>query len=314
MGAGRPDLTTAALHAAARGWRLFPLTPHGKMPLRGFTDWQTHATDDPDRIAAFWPRAPYNLGVACGPSKLVVIDLDMPKPGEMPPAEAAEVGATTGEQVFRLLCERRGQLYPGDTLTVRTRRGGLHLYFAAPEGVRLSNTAGRKGNGLGWLIDTRAHGGYVVGPGSYVSLPDGSGPYEVVKDRAPAPLPAWLAEALKPAPPPSATCSDVLADVPVHRLSRYGEAALRAEAADVANAPGGQRNWTLNRAAFNLGRLVARHVLPEQIVIATLARAAEVANYRVTDREPMSPRELAAVIACGLAAGKAAPPSRRRTA
>ncbi|NUP80973.1 MAG: hypothetical protein HOV96_25850 [Nonomuraea sp.] len=45
-------------------------------------------------------------------------------------------------------------------MTVRTRRGGTHLYFPPPEGLRL----GHKG-GLGWLIDTRACGDHVVGPG-----------------------------------------------------------------------------------------------------------------------------------------------------
>ena len=229
------DTAAAALEAVRRGWRVFPLTPYGKKPLRGFTDWERHATNDPERIAAFWPRQPYNIGVACGPSGLVVIDLDRPKPGEHPPAEATKHGATCGEQVFRHLCHKHGQPYPGDTFTVRTRRGGTHLYFAAPEGVRLRNTAGSKG-GLGWLIDTRAHGGYVVGPGSYARLPDGTGPYEVVRDVPPAPLPGWLAEALAPAPPPSASAADLFSGLPAHRLSKYGEAALRAEVEQIGRA------------------------------------------------------------------------------
>ena len=58
-----------------------------------------------------------------------------------------------------------------------------------------------RGRGLGWLIDTRGHGGYVVAPGSYVDLPDGTGRYEVIYDRTPAPLPDWLC-ALLTAPPP----------------------------------------------------------------------------------------------------------------
>ena len=69
------------------------------------------------------------------------------------------------------LCERHGQPLPFETFMVRTGRGGLHLYFTAPPGVRLGNTAGELGRGLGWLIDTRGHGGYVVAPGSVVDLP-----------------------------------------------------------------------------------------------------------------------------------------------
>ncbi|MEO3853650.1 bifunctional DNA primase/polymerase [Acrocarpospora sp. B8E8] len=300
-------LTRYALAAAARGWHVFPLTPHGKMPLRGFTDWEQHATADPGRIAAFWPHAPYNIGVACGPSRLVVIDLDMPKPGEQPPAEAIKHGATCGEQVFRHLCAQHGQPYPGDTLTVRTRRGGLHLYYAAPPGRRLRNSAGKTG-GLGWLIDTRASGGYVVGPGSYVNQRDGTGPYEITRDAPPALLPGWLAEALTPKPPPSASTADLLAALPGHRLSRYGEAALRAEADRVATARRGARNRTLNTAAFNLGQLVARGALPADLVSAALQNAAEAAN---TDGDPNPPREIAAVIACGLKAGMTAPPRRK---
>ena len=34
---------------------------------------------------------------------------------------------------------------------------------------------GEDGNGLGWKVDTRGNGGYAVGPGSYVDLPDGTG-------------------------------------------------------------------------------------------------------------------------------------------
>ncbi|SPL94529.1 unnamed protein product [[Actinomadura] parvosata subsp. kistnae] len=295
-----------------RGWYIFPLTPRGKKPLRGFTDWEAHATADPDRIAAFWTHAPYNIGIACGPSNLVVIDLDIPKPGEHPPAEHARDSAACGQEVFRLLCERRGQPYPGDTLTVRTRRGGLHLYYTAPAGVRLRNTAGSKG-GLGWLIDTRAHGGYVVAAGSYVRQRDGTGPYEIIRDAPPVPLPAWLTEALAPAPPP-APCGDLLANLPGRRLSRYGETALRSEADRVASAPGGSRNYALNLAAFNLGQLVTRHVLPEQVVTAALTRAAELANHRHPELTPNSPREIAAVITSGLRAGMTAQPRRRKAA
>ena len=36
----------------------------------------------------------------------------------------------------------------------------------------------------------------MVAPGSVVDLPDGTGRYEVVYDRPPAPLPDWLAALL----------------------------------------------------------------------------------------------------------------------
>ena len=50
-------------------------------------------------------------------------------------------GITDGADVLAALCERHGQPFPSETFMVRTRRGGLHLYFTAPPGVRLGNTA-----------------------------------------------------------------------------------------------------------------------------------------------------------------------------
>ena len=207
-------LLDTALACAARGWHVFPVRPRAKKPPAfpghkaedctgtdprcrgGHTGWEPRATTDPGRIGRAWAVAPYNIGVACGPSGLIVVDLDTPKPGEVPPPEWAEPGITDGADVLAALCERHGQPFPWETFMVRTGRGGLHLYFTAPPGVRLGNTAGESGRGLGWLIDTRGHGGYVVAPGSVVDLPDGTGRYEVVYDRPPAPLPDWLAALL----------------------------------------------------------------------------------------------------------------------
>ena len=218
-GRGTAALLNAARWCAGRGWHVFPLRPGDKRPAfpdhkaedctgtdprcrGGHQGWEPRATTDPGRIGRAWARTPYNIGLACGPSGLLVIDLDTPKPGEVPPPEWALPGVTDGADVLAVLCERHGQPFPCETFMVRTRRGGLHLYFTAPPGVRLGNTSGRSGRGLGWLIDTRGHGGYVVAPGSFVDLPDGTGRYEVVYDRPPAPLPDWLAALLTARPPP----------------------------------------------------------------------------------------------------------------
>jgi Bifunctional DNA primase/polymerase, N-terminal len=74
-----PDLPLlrSALSLAERGWHGFLCVPGGKRPaLRG--SWQDHATTEPARIRAWWSRAAYNIGIACGPSGLVVIDLHVP--------------------------------------------------------------------------------------------------------------------------------------------------------------------------------------------------------------------------------------------
>ncbi|MFG1854075.1 bifunctional DNA primase/polymerase [Actinomadura geliboluensis] len=294
-----------ALACAARGWHVFPLTVGDKPPLAGFTDWEANATTDPARIRACWSRAQYNVGIACGPSGLVVIDLDVPKPGEHPPAEWDMPGVNDGADAFAVLCERQGEAFPFETFTVRTRRGGWHLYFQAPTDVRLTNTAGKSPRALGWKIDTRAHGGYVVGPGSYVDLPDGVGSYEVVHSVAPMPLPEWLTDLLKSAPVPAPALSACLRSAEVGDLDAYAQAALKAEADRVASAERGGRNRALNKAAYNLGRIVAAGVLPEDIATGALYDAASV--HFGPSRDDVRPSEAQATIRCAIEAGKRNP-------
>ena len=137
-------LLRSALALAARGWHVFPCEPGGKRPaLRG--NWQDHATTHGDRIRAWWRRPAYNIGIACGPSGLVVIDLDVPRGGRP--------GAAGADCVRRTLPRAR-RSPPTADLAVDTPSGGCHLYYAAPAG-RVRNSAGR----LGPLIDIRATAG-----------------------------------------------------------------------------------------------------------------------------------------------------------
>ncbi|MEV1002805.1 bifunctional DNA primase/polymerase [Nonomuraea sp. NPDC050202] len=266
------DLTRYALAAAARGWHVFPLAPYDKRPLPGFTAWEAHATTDTALIRHMWARGPYNIGIACGPSNLVVLDLDVPKPDEHPPAAWARPGISDGADVLASLCEEADQPLPLETFMVRTRRGGTHLYYTAPADLDLRNTAGK----LGWKIDTRARGGYVVAPGSTVTLPDGTGSYDVLHDPAPAALPPWLAAHLT-APPPASTTSAaaVLIACGGDRAVGYALAALRGEIERVLDAVPGTRNDTLNLAAFALGQLIAADLLPRALAEACLLNAAE---------------------------------------
>ncbi|MFD3979414.1 bifunctional DNA primase/polymerase [Streptomyces griseus] len=262
-------LLNAALDAAERGWHVFPLRPadkrpalHGETACSGTGDcagghrkWEQRATTDPDRIRAAWSAGAFNVGLATGPSGLVVVDLD--------PVKAKDPkGTPDGVTSLQALCERAGQTVPA-TYRTRTASGGHHLYFTTPAGVRLGNSAGR----LGKHIDTRAHGGYVVAAGSI--LPHGA--YEVVDPTAPVPLPEWLYALLAPRQPSRGL---TVAPVPV-RASRYAAAALRAETAAVAGAGEGVRNWTLVRAARALGRFIpsgdlARHEIEQALNSAGL--------------------------------------------
>lgn len=303
-------MLTAALEATYYGWHVFPLRPGTKRPARpdhdakscdgtdprcrgGHTGWEARATTDRGRIRRAWTATPFNIGIACGPSRLVVIDLDTPKPGDTPPPEWAS--ARTGADVFALLCELAGEPHPGGTWTVATPSGGTHLYFSAPvDGPELRNTQGGAG-GLGWLVDTRAAGGYVVGAGSTI---DGR-PYAVTCGEPPAPLPGWLTERLRPAPLPAQRPVDVT--VPAGRAGSYLRAAVEAELARVLESPARGHNTALYRAAVALGQLAAGGALAEADVTAWLTDVAgQVGQHS---------GETARTIASGLKAGAARPRS-----
>jgi hypothetical protein len=258
---------------AARGWYVFPLRPGDKRPA--VDRWEQRACADPERVTRYWPSARHNVGIACGPSGLVVADLDPPD----------------GIEQFGALCRDCG--YPG-TFTVRTPRGGLHLYFAAIAGRTVRNSAGR----VAPHVDIRGAGGYVVGPGSVV----GGKVYTVTNARNPSPLPRWLADLADP----SKHCPRSSSGIPPAHADRYGEVALWGETQRLLLAPQGQRNDTLNVAAFALGQLVGAGILDRAEVITTLIRAADEAGLVADD----GLRQCERTIDSGLSAGMAQPRAR----
>ncbi|WP_042365975.1 bifunctional DNA primase/polymerase [Streptacidiphilus neutrinimicus] len=285
-----PDLLAYALAAARRGWRVFPLIPGDKRPA--VSAWEQQATTDPERLARWWNRQPYGIGIACGPSGLVAVDLDTPKhPDDTPPAPWDLPGILCGADVFRLLADQHRHPIGEVTFSVRTPSAGVHLYYAHPaNGPELRNTGGT----LGWKIDTRAHGGYVVGPGS--STPGGH--YTVLSKAPIAPLPAWLAELLTPAPLPEQgpvtarlTASD--------RRGRYLRAAIDGQVKRVLDSAEDRHNIALYLSAVALGQLVAGGELTEQEVTDPLMDA----GVRVGQGEGEAGR----TIRSGLRAGKLRP-------
>ena len=233
-GADRDRLADAALAYAAHGWPVFPLRPQDKVPLigkakggRGCHD----ATTDPGQLAAWWTRWPKaNIGLAAGDA-FVVLDVD----GEEGLATLADL-----EDLNRWLA-----IGPASV----TGSGGEHLLFAA--NARVRNSVKRLGPGL----DTRAAGGYIVAPpsihpnGARYAWIEGRDPWSVPLPEAPG----WLLELLDPPRP---------AYRPFHRprrpTTRYIATDMQRELEAVVMADQGQRNQTLNRAAFKLGRLVAK--------------------------------------------------------
>ena len=269
MARANPALLRSALAAALRGWHVFPCAVGGKRPaLRG--NWQDLATTSADQIRDWWTRAPYNIGIACGPSGLIVIDLDLPRDADDEEAADGTLFPLSGADILSGLARQHGERYPGGTYIVDTPSGGCHLYFSATGAERARNSAGA----VGPHIDVRADGGYVVGAGSRV----GRRAYAARGQPTVAPLPSWLARLIRDSYGPP--------EVPAARLPTddraqgraYAMAALRAETERVAAARPGTRNDTLNRAAFSLGQLVAAGLLPPIPVITALIDAARYAG------------------------------------
>lgn len=168
------DLNLTHLHETlrtmcGRGLHVFPLAPGRKTPVttNGFKD----ATSDVTTALTRFSYGRLNIGVATGMSKLVVVDGD---------GEAGDVWLANAQDTYGI----------PPTFTVRTRSGGYHYYFQAPEGIEVKCSASKVAPG----IDIRAEGGYVVGPTSWVDA-DKKGPagwYRVIDDSPAAPLPDWL--------------------------------------------------------------------------------------------------------------------------
>ena len=151
------------------GFAVFPCGGNKKpsRPQREGGHGCKDATTDPERIAWLWQRWPGPLiGVATGASSGVsVLDVD--------PDGHPEGFLWWQDNYCRL----------PRTLTYRTRRGGLHLYFLHRDGVT---------NSQGWIadgIDTRGDGGYAI-------FWFAAG-FECVDFSPLRPWPAWLLDQLK---------------------------------------------------------------------------------------------------------------------
>ncbi|MFG2671167.1 bifunctional DNA primase/polymerase [Streptomyces sp. NPDC048445] len=275
------------LDLAGHGLFVFPLRPNDKRPA--VSQWEQRATTDPDRIARCWETGAYGVGIATGPSRLVVIDLDQAK-GDPSPAP----GILGGEDVLAALYEAHGDLYPiGTVPTARTGSGGTHLYYRAPLHGDVRNSASK----VGWKVDVRAVGGYVVAPPSTAA----GQPYTWEthpRDAMPRPLPAWLLNLASPR-------AVALPCPPMPRAVRdatgYGAAALRAELQHVLDARPGTRNDTLHRAAFSLGTLAGAGRLDPRHAIEALLAAGQAIG--------LTPAEVQATVTSGMRAGTSKPRS-----
>jgi Bifunctional DNA primase/polymerase, N-terminal len=279
----------AAAWLASRGFAVFPCGTPGpghdhpagsdpdceackaeKAPRRGWK-WKERYASDPQVVAAHWPADDPNIGIACLPSRLVVVDLDTPAHGAvMPPEWTAKGGVNEGADVLAYLAEQAGQDFPFETYTVRTGSGGWHLYFKTIPGRPIPNSAGK----VGPMVDVRGDGntngtpggGYVLGPGSVV----GGARYELIHDADPLPLPGWIADLADP-PAPAA--------VPIRAPQATAQGGVRPFSRftglldTLLNAPKGQRNNVLHWAACRAAEMVRDGHVERTAATSALAQA-----------------------------------------
>ncbi|MFB7056430.1 bifunctional DNA primase/polymerase [Streptomyces vinaceus] len=302
-----PGPLAVARWCAERKWPVHPLVPGAKIPPRNCSECRggTHevsacpclpagghchgfhaATTDPARIDAWWSEDRFGVGVACGPARLVVIDIDahdivLPTrdrllPGITIGTDVDLTGLTNGFHTLAVLAALRNGIDPSEdenTLRVRTPSGGLHVWYRATGTDWLSSAGSGRSRALAWQVDVRANGGYIIAPGTVTR----AGVYTPLGScRTPAELPHWLAEELTRTghamPPPSSggattRSSATQAGRPRSRPSdgRPGSRHLTAvleRVLDDLNACSGVPSGAgfterLNRAAYTVGGLVA---------------------------------------------------------
>lgn len=135
----------AAGYYATKGWFVFPLIPKGKVPPLGSNGFKG-AINDPEVVKRWWEDNPdANIGLACGPSGIVAIDLDIEEDG---PEYWAELVSRLGLN--------------DNTVTCLTGGWGLHLYYRMPQDIKIPSSIRKLGPG----IDVKAEGGYVILPPS----------------------------------------------------------------------------------------------------------------------------------------------------
>jgi len=134
----------AALSYAGRGWHVFPVhPPPNKRPLceHGFKD----ATTDHATIVSWWTQWPSaQVGVACGASGLVSVDLDE-KPAEWISGTASLIGVGVDPSDCNLLMGT-------------PRHGGRQLIYGADDVLIRRQLGVRPG------IDLLGDGGYTIMP------------------------------------------------------------------------------------------------------------------------------------------------------
>ncbi|MEV7125884.1 bifunctional DNA primase/polymerase [Streptomyces sp. NPDC093260] len=268
------------------------------------------ATTNPDIIRKWWEETPdANAGAHCGRSNVVGIDLDAH--GHQPPEDGVFIrgetispaGITDGLDVFAALCELRGRCLPWiehETLTVRTKSGGLQAWFRVPNGYEWRGGDSVRA-GFGWQADFKAGDQSLTLPGTVTR----KGSYRALGEaRSIAPLPAWLRTELErigrwvdPNPRPRY----IAPPAPPKDLSRYTARALERELGDLAAAQPGALHDAVRDCSYSIGQLVGAGLIDYTAAHDAITAAAAQAGVSPEERKAQS------TIRDGLNAGMRSP-------
>jgi len=258
------------------GWKIFPLLAGSRIPFKG-SHGVRDATDDANTIDTWDRRDPNsNISVHPGKSGLVVVDIDnKPLPGK-----------PNGFVLANQLAES-GKIFP-QTAHVRTRSGGLHLYYRVLKPFPSLHKK-RLGPGIDLLTGDV---GAILPPSTIDAARDADGlggQYEwvIAPFRMTIPLlPKWVFDVTRPPPAPKYSGQKTAGDVG----ARFEGCLRRIEFADK-----GRGNSELNKQSHLVGRLVAQGSLPLEEAEKRLLEAAM--------RRGRPYREALATIRSGLRAG-----------
>jgi putative DNA primase/helicase len=167
-----------------RGLIAVPTRPDERAPT---SRWKQIATDEQAR--AEWAKAPDNVqfGVLCGPSRVLVVDLDAKNP-EVAPGIDALTAWISGETGVSLDIARQQIL--DHPVQAKTCRGGTHLYYQLDKDDEWPDHSTTL---VGVLpqVDLRGRGGFVVSPPSKLDGGRYSWKQKFHRDDIPF-VPPWL--------------------------------------------------------------------------------------------------------------------------
>jgi hypothetical protein len=345
------------LDLAALGWHVFPLaatdkrplancqrcrTPEGLaahrieqctcLPTGGWCHGVRAATTDPERVGRWWARSPRAaVGVAAGPSRLVLIDIDThadtaPEhratkllPGidltaePLDPAVWRDAAFNDGRDSLRLLAALRGGAKPWpngpehQSVTVDTPSGGRHLWYRAPAG-----SLHQAIEQLAWQVDIKAGWSYGLAPGTHTRA--GEYRHRGGDLAAPGRLPGWLEREVRRVAsdrPPAPTSISVTARCDSWSSTgpaAYLDTVLERGAADLARLRDGRKR-ALAALAYKAGGYLDWSGHTEQEVLARLVTAGLAAALVPAEAERIARKSLAKGISRPLT-----PPQHRHTA